>query len=64
MIETRDLWVRFGPVAAVRELSLRAESGGWTALIGPNGAGKTSALRAPSHDSSPSSRRSPRLRRR
>ncbi|HEY2354795.1 MAG TPA: ABC transporter ATP-binding protein [Gaiellaceae bacterium] len=46
MIETRDLWVRFGPVAAVRGLSLRAEPGGWTALIGPNGAGKTSALRA------------------
>ncbi|HZT84662.1 MAG TPA: ABC transporter ATP-binding protein [Gaiellaceae bacterium] len=46
MIETRDLWVRFGPVAAVRGLSLRAETGGWTALIGPNGAGKTSALRA------------------
>ena len=46
MIETRDLWVRFGAVAAVRGLSLRAEAGGWTALIGPNGAGKTSALRA------------------
>ena len=46
MIETRDLWVRFGPVAAVRGLSLTIESGGWTALIGPNGAGKTSALRA------------------
>jgi cobalamin transport system ATP-binding protein len=46
LIEARDLWVRFGPVAAVRGLSLRAESGGWTALIGPNGAGKTSALRA------------------
>jgi iron complex transport system ATP-binding protein len=46
VIETRDLWVRFGPVAAVRGLSLRAASGGWTALIGPNGAGKTSALRA------------------
>ena len=46
MIETRDLWVRFGPVAAVRGLSLRVESNGWTALIGPNGAGKTSALRA------------------
>ena len=46
MIEARDLWVRFGPVAAVRGLSLRAETGGWTALIGPNGAGKTSALRA------------------
>ena len=27
VIETRDLWVRFGPVAAVRGLSLRAESG-------------------------------------
>jgi cobalamin transport system ATP-binding protein len=46
VIETRDLWVRFGPVAAVRGLTLRAETGGWTALIGPNGAGKTSALRA------------------
>jgi iron complex transport system ATP-binding protein len=46
VIETRDLWVRFGPVAAIRGLSLCAESGGWTALIGPNGAGKTSALRA------------------
>ena len=46
MIETCDLWVRFGPVAAVRGLSLTAQSGGWTALIGPNGAGKTSALRA------------------
>jgi len=46
VIETRDLWVRFGPVAAVRGLSLQAETGGWTALIGPNGAGKTSALRA------------------
>jgi iron complex transport system ATP-binding protein len=46
VIETRDLWVRFGPVAAVRGLSLTTPSGGWTALIGPNGAGKTSALRA------------------
>lgn len=46
MIETRELWVRFGPAAAVRGLSLRAEAGSWTALIGPNGAGKTSALRA------------------
>jgi iron complex transport system ATP-binding protein len=46
VIEARDLWVRFGAVAAVRGLSFRAEAGGWTALIGPNGAGKTSALRA------------------
>ena len=46
MIEIRDLWVRFGPVAAVRGVSLETGSGAWTALIGPNGAGKTSALRA------------------
>ena len=46
MIELRDLGVRFGPVDAVRELSLSLEDGGWVAFIGPNGAGKTSALRA------------------
>jgi iron complex transport system ATP-binding protein len=46
VIETRDLWVRFGPVAAVRGVSIQTAAGGWTALIGPNGAGKTSALRA------------------
>jgi len=46
VIELVDVWVRFGPVAAVRELTLRVEAGEWVALIGPNGAGKTSALRA------------------
>jgi iron complex transport system ATP-binding protein len=46
VIELRDIWVRFGPTAAVRELSLGVEAGEWLALIGPNGAGKTSALRA------------------
>ncbi len=46
MIAMGDVWVRFGAVAAVRELSLVAETGEWVALIGPNGAGKTSALRA------------------
>jgi iron complex transport system ATP-binding protein len=46
VIALHDLWVRFGPVAAVRELTLRVEDGEWVSLIGPNGAGKTSALRA------------------
>jgi iron complex transport system ATP-binding protein len=46
VIALRDLWVRFGLVAAVRELTLRVEDGEWVSLIGPNGAGKTSALRA------------------
>jgi iron complex transport system ATP-binding protein len=46
VIELRSVSVRFGTTEAVRELSLVAPDGSWTALIGPNGAGKTSALRA------------------
>jgi iron complex transport system ATP-binding protein len=46
MIALRDIWVRFGALAAVRELTLWVEDGEWISLIGPNGAGKTSALRA------------------
>ncbi|WBU38041.1 ABC transporter ATP-binding protein [Homoserinibacter sp. YIM 151385] len=34
----------FGPVHAVRDVSLRAEPGRVTALIGPNGSGKTTLL--------------------
>jgi len=45
MIEARQLAKHFGPVAAVREVSLRAADGRITGLLGPNGAGKSTTLR-------------------
>jgi branched-chain amino acid transport system ATP-binding protein len=46
LLEVRGLGVRYGRVAAVREVSLRVERGRITAVIGPNGAGKTTLLAA------------------
>jgi branched-chain amino acid transport system ATP-binding protein len=40
------LTVRYGPVAAVRDLSLQVDRGEIVGLIGPNGAGKSSTLHA------------------
>ena len=45
MIEARALAKNFGPVVAVRELSLTAADGCITGLVGPNGAGKSTSLR-------------------
>jgi len=45
MIEAQQLKKHFGPVAAVREVSLRAGDGRITGLLGPNGAGKSTTLR-------------------
>ena len=45
MIEARGLAKNFGPVVAVRELSLSAADGCITGLVGPNGAGKSTSLR-------------------
>ena len=36
---------RYGPVAAVEDLSFRARAGAITGFLGPNGAGKTTTLR-------------------
>ena len=45
MIEAEGLSKRFGTVAAVRGVSLRAPDGRITGLLGPNGAGKSTTLR-------------------
>ncbi len=44
-LQIRDLTKRFGPVTAVRELSLEVGSGELVALVGPSGCGKTTTLR-------------------
>ena len=46
MLAIRDLEVRYGPIAAVRGVSLEIGKGEIVALIGANGAGKTTIARA------------------
>jgi branched-chain amino acid transport system ATP-binding protein len=45
LLTVRGLEVAYGPVVAVRGLSLHVDAGEIIALLGPNGAGKTSTLR-------------------
>ncbi|HTW99519.1 MAG TPA: ATP-binding cassette domain-containing protein, partial [Acidimicrobiales bacterium] len=44
-LEVSGLSVSYGPVEALRSVSLRASSGAITAVLGANGAGKTTLLR-------------------
>lgn len=46
MIETRNLTITLGEHCAVRDLSMKLNSGELVGLIGPNGAGKTTLMRA------------------
>jgi branched-chain amino acid transport system ATP-binding protein len=45
-LELDEVEVRYGTVAAVRDVSLRVERGEIVGLIGPNGAGKSTTLHA------------------
>jgi branched-chain amino acid transport system ATP-binding protein len=46
MLTVRNLAVRYGGIAAVRDVSFDLGAGECVAIIGPNGAGKSSTLRA------------------
>ena len=46
MLELRDVVCRYGPVAALKGISLTVGKGQLVALIGANGAGKTTTLKA------------------
>jgi polar amino acid transport system ATP-binding protein len=45
MIEVRDLWKAFGPLAVLKGISLDVPRGSAVALIGPSGSGKSTLLR-------------------
>lgn len=46
MLEISDLTVRYGPITAVRGVSLEIHKGELVTLLGANGAGKSSTLKA------------------
>ena len=45
LLQVRDIHVHYGPVAAVKGISLEVEEADFVALIGSNGAGKSTTLR-------------------
>src|SRR6266404_3912352 len=45
VVDVESLWVRYGPLAAVRGISLQIPRGEVFGFIGPNGAGKSSTIK-------------------
>jgi branched-chain amino acid transport system ATP-binding protein len=45
MLEVNGLSVRYGPVEALRDISIKVPTGGLVAILGANGAGKSTLLR-------------------
>ena len=45
LVDVSALWVRFGPVDAVRGIGFTVNAGSATALLGRNGAGKSTTMR-------------------
>src|SRR5438093_9929222 len=45
VVDVENLWVRYGPLAAVRGISLHIPRGEVFGFIGPNGAGKSSTIK-------------------
>lgn len=46
MLELRNIWVKYGKKAAVRNLSLSVHKGDFVTILGANGAGKTTTMNA------------------
>ncbi len=46
MLSLKDIWIHYGMVAAVKDVSIDVAEGEIVTLIGANGAGKTTTLRA------------------
>ena len=44
MLSVAGLWVEYGKIPAVRDVSLHVDEGEIVALVGPNGAGKTTVI--------------------